>query len=378
MDNQVKKYFIRVILVNFFSLLYLIETTSFDYGFFSIQSIFYSINIYLLYFFILFETLCSYLSLYGLDFNFYKLIINNLNNLNYEYISFIFYQNINFFYFLIFSTGLLFFLEKTKYNFDFKKNSFNSKKIILIIVVFVIFILTNFNPNYTNLALVDKYKGLTNNWSSNDLIFKQPRYYKQLTKDNFFRNDNWYNTIKYSFYYSGSRASGPKKIDQIDKNLNFKSFRNFGEVILKKKYNNIFVIIKSIYSNTWVSTQGVREVVATEDGSKPGDPLADIVWNLMNASVLDDIETQLIAHNITYTIEFASNVPYLLKKGAPNNSSVKLLEAPYVDDVVFIIWNVDPRVLKEQIGILIKIVHLRENITILHSLYTTILKLLLS
>jgi len=249
MDNQVKKYFIRVILVNFFSLLYLIQTTSFDYGFFSIQSIFYSINIYLLYFFILFETLCSYLSLYGLDFNFYKLIINNLNNLNYEYISFIFYQNINFFYFLIFSTGLLFFLEKTKYNFDFKKNSFNSKKIILIIVVFVIFILTNFNPNYTNLALVDKYKGLTNNWSSNDLIFKQPRYYKQLTKDNFFRNDNWYNTIKYSFYYSGSRASGPKKIDQIDKNLNFKSFRNFGEVILKKKYNNIFVIINESYPN---------------------------------------------------------------------------------------------------------------------------------
>ena len=112
MHNQVKKYFIRVILANFFSLFYLIDTTSFDYGFFSIQSIFYSINIYLLYFFILFETICSYLSFYGLDFHFYKLITNNLNNLNYGYIAFIFWENINFIYFLIFSSGLLFFLEK--------------------------------------------------------------------------------------------------------------------------------------------------------------------------------------------------------------------------------------------------------------------------
>ncbi len=74
--------------------------------------------------------------------------------------------------------------------------------------------------------LYSKYKGLTNNWSSTDLIFKQPRYYKQLTKHNFFRNDNWYNTITYSFYYKGSKAAGPKEIGQIDKDLNFKSFRN--------------------------------------------------------------------------------------------------------------------------------------------------------
>ena len=119
----------------------------------------------------------------------------------------------------------------------------------MITTVFIIFILTNFNPNYTNLALVDKYKGLTNNWSSTDLIFKQPRYYKQLTKDNFFRNDNWYNTITYSFYYKGSKAAGPKEIGQIDKDLNFKSFRNFGEVIQKDKYNNIFVIINESYPN---------------------------------------------------------------------------------------------------------------------------------
>ena len=249
MKLWLKRYLTRVLIINFFSLFYLIQTPVFDSGFFSIQSIIYSINIYLSYFFIIFETLCAYLSLYGLDFNFYKLITSYFNNLNYEYILFIFYQNINFLYYLIFTLGFLIFLEKIKYNFDLKKYSFYPKKIIFIILIFVIFILTNFNPNFTNQALVNKYKGVTNNWNSTDLIFKQPRYYKQLTKDNFFRNDNWFSTIQYSFYYSDSRPSGPKALDQIDKDFNFKNFRNFGEVIQKKNYNNIFVIINESYPN---------------------------------------------------------------------------------------------------------------------------------
>ena len=249
MHDQVKKYFIRVILVNFFSLFYLIDTGSFDYGFFSIQSIFYSINIYLLYFFILFEAKCSFLSAYGLDFNFYKLVINNLDNLNYKYIKFIFFQNINFIYFIIFSSGFLFFLEKKKYNIDFKKDSINSKKIISIIIIFLVFILTNFNPNLTHHELINKYKRLTNKWTSDDLVFFEAKYYLQHTKNNFFRNDNWYNTLKYSFYYSDSNPSGYRTLSEIDKNLDFDNFTNFGEIIQKKKYNNIFVIINESYPN---------------------------------------------------------------------------------------------------------------------------------
>ena len=52
----------------------------------------------------------------------------------------------------------------------------------MITAVFIIFILTNFNPNYTNLALVDKYKGLTNNWSSTDLILNNPDTTNNLQK----------------------------------------------------------------------------------------------------------------------------------------------------------------------------------------------------
>jgi len=139
MDDQVKKYFIRVILVNFFSLIYLIDTISFDYGFFSIQSLFYCLNIYLTYFFIFFETILALLGYYGLEINFFTLIINDFNNLNYGFVKYILFQNINFFYFLLTTSIILFFLEKKNYSFDLTKENFNFKKKTLSFFFFIFF-----------------------------------------------------------------------------------------------------------------------------------------------------------------------------------------------------------------------------------------------
>jgi len=235
--------------VNFLPIFYLLDTTSFDYGFFSIQSIFYSINIYLLYFFISLETICSLLTSYGLDFSFYKLLVNNLDNLNFSYVIYILYQNINFFYYLIFSLGFLFFLEKKKYQINFKKNSLKTKKIILLTLVFIIFILSNFNPNLTHQGLLKRYKLLTNNWSYVDFINNYVKYYQQSVKNNFFRNDNWYYALKYSIFYSDTSSAGYENLSTVDKNNNLHNFKDFGKIIQKKKYNNIYVIINESYPN---------------------------------------------------------------------------------------------------------------------------------
>ena len=131
MKLWLKKYLIRILIINFFSLIYLIQTPAFDYGFFSVQSIFYSANVFLLYFFIFLEAKSSFFSIYGLDFNFYKLLINNLNNLNFEYVTYIAYENINIFYFLFFSIGSVFFLERINYNFVLKKILLIQKRFLL-------------------------------------------------------------------------------------------------------------------------------------------------------------------------------------------------------------------------------------------------------
>ena len=114
-----RSYLFRVLIINFLSFIYLSKTYAFDIGFVSIQSFIYSINIYLVYFFIFFESISALLNEYGLDFNFYKLVLYNLDNLNYKYTGHILYENTNIIYFLIFSIGILFFLHPLHITFSF-------------------------------------------------------------------------------------------------------------------------------------------------------------------------------------------------------------------------------------------------------------------
>ena len=104
-----RHYVFRVLMVNFLSFIYLSKTYAFDVGFFSIQSFIYSINIYLIYFFIFLESVAALINEYGLDFNVYKLLLNNFSSLNYYYVGYILYENINIIYFLFFSAIILFF-----------------------------------------------------------------------------------------------------------------------------------------------------------------------------------------------------------------------------------------------------------------------------
>ena len=75
------------------------------------------------------------------------------------------------------------------------------------------------------------------------------KYISQYVDNSFFRNDNWFNTVKYSYLYFDSNPSGKRQLSQFDTNLEFKSFKNFGEIINKKKYHNIYVIINESYPN---------------------------------------------------------------------------------------------------------------------------------
>ena len=245
--TMLKKYFLRLIIFNLFSIIYLIDTNSFDQGFFSFQSIFYSLNLYIYYFFIIFETISSLLSSYGLDISFIDLVFKNFSQLNYKYILFIIYQNLNFVYFILFTIGLTFFLEKNNYTFSLKKSFFKQKGLIIILII--IFPLSFFNLNLTHVEIKNKYKSLTNSWSSSDLISRDIFYYNEFSKNNFFRNDNWYNIIKYSYFYKDSYPTGNKLITSSYNKKKYIKFEMFEKIIQKENYNNIYVIINESYPN---------------------------------------------------------------------------------------------------------------------------------
>ena len=79
-------YLIRLFLVNIFGIIFLYDTTSLNQGIFSFQSFFYSLNSIIFFVFVTFETIFSYLQYYGLDFEFFNLILLDITNINYNFV----------------------------------------------------------------------------------------------------------------------------------------------------------------------------------------------------------------------------------------------------------------------------------------------------
>ena len=247
MKLYIKYYFFRVILVNLLALVYLSETYTFDFGFISIQSLIYSIHIYLLYFFIFFETFAALLSQYGLDFHFYKLIFNNFSTLNYDYAGYIFYENISIVYYLFFASLIVFYLEKKKYVMNFKFKLYTKNQKFYLFSFILAFTLSIINPLHPHNSLIKRIKGVTNMWTEIDRNFPyELKYHNQMVKNHFFRNENWFNTLNYTYIYSGTYPAISTKHKTID---DHKYFVNFEKFITKKKFNNIYIIINESYPN---------------------------------------------------------------------------------------------------------------------------------
>ena len=72
------------------------------------------------------------------------------------------------------------------------------------------------------------------------------KYYNQNVKNDFFRNDNWFNTLKFSIIYSNKFHENSEKLINLDDD---EYLKNFEKIITQKKFNNIYVIINESYPN---------------------------------------------------------------------------------------------------------------------------------
>ena len=212
MNIFIKKYFIRVILLNLLGLGFLSDSISFDQGFFSLQGLIYSLNKYFLLLFILFETISVYLQEYQLNFDFLYLVFTNFFSLNFKYNYFILFEKYRYLIFFFSFLVYIFYFEKkllkTKLNLNF--NFF----IYIGIIGSIIFFL--------QIERLNLYATKLKNYQ--DLILKY----------NILRNDNWFlQTVNYFYYEKNSNKN-------IYKTLNY-------EEVINKNSNNIFVIINESY-----------------------------------------------------------------------------------------------------------------------------------
>ena len=93
-------YFYRLIIINFFGLIFLYETDSFNQVLISLQSLFYSINSILTILFLILEFVGSCLQFYGLDYEFIKLALLDFKSINSIFIYEIIVNILNNIYFI--------------------------------------------------------------------------------------------------------------------------------------------------------------------------------------------------------------------------------------------------------------------------------------
>ncbi len=216
---NVKKYFFLLLVTNFFSILFLSDTTSLNLGLISLQSLVYCLNSYLFIVFIFYEMISSYLDLYGLTLNFLLLVFTNPKGLNFAFNIYIFFTNLKYFLFFIFNLIFLIYYLNIIYviNILLKK-----RYILIILLVFFIFLFFSFKKYYFNqFDLI-----------SNRVIDK----ISLISKGNLLRDDNWYIVLRNTLNYS----------QNTDELLNFsfeEKFKNF------ENSKNIFIIINESYPN---------------------------------------------------------------------------------------------------------------------------------
>ena len=178
---SLKKYIVRILLLNIFGLAFLSDSISFDQGVFSLQGFFYSLNKFFYLVFILLETVSVYLQEYNLSFDFIRIILVDFFSLNFKYNFFILIEKYRYLLFFFLFIFYIFYFEekiiKKRINLKFNLNFF----IVSGILVFIIILLQN-----------DRL----------ELYLKKIKNYKDITlKYNFLRNDNWFlQSINYFDY----------------------------------------------------------------------------------------------------------------------------------------------------------------------------------
>ena len=66
-------------------------------------------------------------------------------------------------------------------------------------------------------------------------------------------------------------------------------------------------LIAEAHNGTWFTTKGRVEVMATESGTKPGDPLGDVIFNYIMWRVLGALEARLQELDIIQDVPFDAN-----------------------------------------------------------------------
>ena len=92
-------------------------------------------------------------------------------------------------------------------------------------------------------------------------------------------------------------------------------------------------MLKELHTDTWFSTDGLSDVVETQLGTKPGDPLGDIAFNFFAADFFTEVAERAAGAGIATTFPFAPAAGPFQPKGPQAEMDTATIDnVSYVDD----------------------------------------------
>ena len=71
-------------------------------------------------------------------------------------------------------------------------------------------------------------------------------------------------------------------------------------------------------------------------GTRPGDPWGDIIWNVLHAQVMAEVESKMRGNNLTEKMELREETKWLLTGEEAELGETDIADASFVDDVAMI------------------------------------------
>ncbi len=95
---------------------------------------------------------------------------------------------------------------------------------------------------------------------------------------------------------------------------------------------------------SWLSTEGLPNVALTNSGTKPGDPLGDILFSFLMVSILGRLQVALASEGLLDTVEWTGKREFLTGSSPEVKKELCYEGDPsYMDDVALLLSEPRPR-----------------------------------
>ena len=102
--------------------------------------------------------------------------------------------------------------------------------------------------------------------------------------------------------------------------------------------SHLRALVADSYRGSWITTNGRATATMTSAGSRPGEPLADLIFNFITAAIFHDLDLQLRAQGLVDVIEYqkldgAALTPFSVQAYA-STAAMTSPDVSFVDDGV--------------------------------------------